>query len=126
MEEKNKSSSWRLALIHFLIAGFCIPLAVRAVTLYGLSVLQATSGLAGNRLLLFLLYEITYDIFPLWLGIVISAKILKKRFQRDNSRILNLSVGCFILFNFIVWEVSRFLLRNNLAGGVVFGCLRFR
>lgn len=127
MEEKNKSSSWRLALIHFLIAGFCIPLVVRAVTLYGLSVLQATSGLAGNRLFLFLLYVITvitYDVFPLWLGIVISAKTLRKRFQRDKSRVLNLSVGCFILFNFIVWVASSFLLRSN-TGNFVFWLLTF-
>ncbi len=106
--EKKIYPNWFTALIHFLIGGFGIVFLIRTVFMFSLFFggLNIGTGINRGKLFSFLTSEMVEGVLPLWVGVLISAKILKKKFIIENrNRVIGLSTAYLILFSFLIWIV---------------------
>lgn len=116
MNQKKQISNLKFAWIHFLIVGFTVFLLDFLIILIinGINQLikikeiisQSFDSLEYLKVLAFLFFETIFYILPIWIGIKISVKYLKKKYLiEDKNQTLKYSILLAFIF-LCVWFIA--------------------
>lgn len=86
MNNEKKTGTWKIAAIHFLVAGFTIPLLASTAAYIALYYL----GYSFEGVAAFVLIP-TVLIISIWLGATWSSKYLARRYFFDVDKVFNIS-----------------------------------
>ena len=104
MKERKKSANWYIAATHYLTSGFAIPFLIALVITFIERLLPALKTAVST----FLFRLIVINILAIWLGVMYSARYLKRTYIIENEvNIVNLSTTYLVVLNvvYILFQV---------------------
>ncbi len=116
---KKQSSNWYIAATHYLTAGFAVPLLLGFLASFlALMIPFFTAGIGK------VLFEFILLVLGLWLGVMYSARYLKKIYiitSKNKQRIVNLATIYFVVLR-LIFYIYGFLLiiaKIRISGGII-------
>ncbi|MFZ2975146.1 MAG: hypothetical protein WA055_00770 [Candidatus Moraniibacteriota bacterium] len=98
MKKKKKIQDWKIALIHWMLAGVFAPFLVSAIFGY---IVKGIANNFGVIVWLAILGE-AVKFFLVWISIIYSAKFITKTFAiKDNTNIVRISTIYLCVFLFV-------------------------
>ena len=98
---KKKSSNWYIAATHYLTAGFVVPLLLGFLASFLASIIPLFTAGIGK-----VLFGFIFLVLAIWLGIMYSAKYLKRTYiitSEDKSRIVSLATMYFVVLRLTLY-----------------------
>lgn len=107
---KKQSANWRIALAHYLIAGFAVPfvggLSLTFFYYYALSPLSDTA---------YLVLGVGETMLLTFIGVILGAKYIRRRYRiPDASSVANLSTAYIVVLTGL-WMSANMLFLSQLA-----------
>ncbi len=98
MKKRKKSANWYVAATHYLTSGFVVPFLIYLVS--GFTIMPFVESL--NSFALNIATRAIIGILAIWLGIMYSARYLRKAYIIDNEskeKVVNLSTIYFAVLS---------------------------
>ncbi|TSC62598.1 MAG: hypothetical protein Athens041674_459 [Parcubacteria group bacterium Athens0416_74] len=108
--QKKQSATWRIALAHYLIAGFAVPfvgsLSLTFFYYYALPVLTDTT---------YLVLGVGETMVLTFIGVILGAQYIRRKYRiTDVSSVANLSAAYIVVFTGL-WMSANMLFLSQLA-----------
>lgn len=116
---KKQSSNWYIAATHYLTAGFVAPLLLGFLASFLTSMIPLFAAGIGK-----VLFEFIFLVLAIWLGIIYSARYLKKTYvitSESKQRVVNLATIYFVVLRLIfymfgfLWAITKI----RVSGGMI-------
>lgn len=121
MKERKKSANWYIAATHYLTSGFAIPFLIALVITFIVILLPALK----TAVLTFLFRLIVINILAIWLGVMYSARYLKKTYIIENEvNIVNLSTTYLVVLN-VVYILFQVFYGKIIGSAITYTFIKF-
>ncbi len=121
MKERKKSANWYIAATHYLTSGFAIPFLIALVITFIVILLPALKTAVST----FLFRLIVINILAIWLGVMYSARYLKRTYIIKNKvNIVNLSTTYLVVLN-IVYILFQVFYGKIIGNAITYTFIKF-